>query len=47
MLLKGTLYTATYKNAIYNFASRKNRDEFWANLEAYMHLNMAVTAPSV
>ena len=28
-------FTATYKNAIYNFASSENRDEFRANPEAY------------
>ena len=34
--VKGTSeFTATYKNAIYNFASSKNRDEFRANPEAY------------
>lgn len=34
--VKGTSeFTATYKNAIYNFASSENRDEFRANPEAY------------
>ncbi|MEZ9535264.1 hypothetical protein BCV33_06705 [Vibrio lentus] len=34
--VKGTSeFTATYKNAIYNFASSENRDEFRANPAAY------------
>ncbi|MEZ9577828.1 MULTISPECIES: YHS domain-containing (seleno)protein [unclassified Vibrio] len=34
--VKGTSeFTATYKNAIYNFARSENRDEFRANPEAY------------
>ncbi|MEZ9776576.1 YHS domain-containing (seleno)protein [Vibrio sp. 10N.261.54.A5] len=34
--VKGTSeFTATYKNANYNFASSENRDEFRANPEAY------------
>ena len=34
--VKGTSeFTATYKNAIYNFANSENRDEFRANPEAY------------
>ncbi|MEZ8943072.1 YHS domain-containing (seleno)protein [Vibrio sp. 10N.247.311.12] len=34
--VKGTSeFTATYNNAIYNFASSENRDEFRANPEAY------------
>ncbi|MEZ9701936.1 YHS domain-containing (seleno)protein [Vibrio sp. 10N.261.46.E12] len=34
--VKGTSeFTATYKNAIYNFANNENRDKFRANPEAY------------